>query len=137
MDSFSVLLVDDERDFVEALAMRLSLRRLAVFTATSGPEALAVLEREQVDVVVLDVRMPGMDGLQTLRAMKDKHPLIEIILLTGHADLETSMQGLTLGAFDYLLKPVNIDDLVYKMQEAYKIKSLKESQAGLGRTGSE
>jgi len=120
MDSFCVLLVDDEREFLETLVKRLNLRKVQAFGAGSGPEALEFLDRNPVDVVVLDVKMPDMDGIEVLRLMKGRHPLIEVIMLTGHASLEVAIEGMEAGAFDYLMKPINIDELLYKVQDAYK-----------------
>ncbi len=121
-----VLLVDDEADFLQTLSKRLTMRKLEVYTATSGEEGLQVLDKQLMDVVVLDVRMPGMDGIQTIKEIRKRHPIVEVILLTGHADIECSIDGMSCGAFDYLLKPVAIDELLYKIQDAYKMKSLKE-----------
>jgi DNA-binding NtrC family response regulator len=123
-----VLLVDDEQTFVETMQKRLAVRRLEVRVANSGPAALEELAREPVDVVVLDVKMPGMDGIEAIRVVKERHPLVEVILLTGHANLEASLEGMALGAFDYLLKPVGIDELVYKIEDAYRKKSLQEEK---------
>jgi DNA-binding NtrC family response regulator len=81
-----------------------------------------------VDVVVLDVKMPGMDGIQTLKAIKSMDPLVEVIMLTGHASVEVAIQGMELGAFDYLMKPMDIDELLYKVQDAYKKKALQEKR---------
>jgi DNA-binding response OmpR family regulator len=120
-----VLLVDDETNFVEALARRLSHRRFEVLTAADADQALAVLDREAVDVAVVDVRMPGMDGIEATRAIRSRHPLVEIILLTGHASIEASREGLEIGAFDYLLKPVGIDELVYKIEDAHRRRELR------------
>lgn len=128
MDQIDVLLVDDETDFLDSLTERLSLRSLQVITATSGPEALELLTARPVDVVVLDVRMPGMDGIETIKEIKKSHPLVEVILLTGHASLQASIQGMELGAFDYLLKPAAIDELVYKIQDAFQKKSFQEKK---------
>ncbi|MGD9252487.1 MAG: response regulator [Holophagae bacterium] len=115
-----VLLVDDERDFLESLRQRLELRGLPVRAASSGPEALEMLDDGPVDVVVLDVRMPGMDGIETLRRIKEKHPHTEVVMLTGHADLETSLEGMRFGFFDYLTKPVKVDLLIEKINEAHR-----------------
>ena len=126
--SISVLLVDDEERFIQTLAKRLTVRRMDVVTATSGHEALALLEGRGVDVLVVDVKMPGMDGIELTRAIKKHHPMIEIILVTGHADLEASAECMRLGAFDYLLKPVAIDELVYKIEDACRSKNLREEK---------
>jgi DNA-binding NtrC family response regulator len=140
-EDISILLVDDEPDFLETLAKRLRHRKLAVATAASGAEALAALEEAAAQVVVLDVKMPGMDGIAAIKEIKRRHPLIEVIMLTGHADLEASAQGMASGAFDYLLKPVAIDELVYKIQDAAQARSLRVArmeslrQAARGREG--
>jgi DNA-binding NtrC family response regulator len=126
--AISVLLVDDEQSFVETMQKRLAVRRLEVRTAHSGAAGLEELESGPVDVVVLDFKMPGMDGIETIRAIKKRHPLVEVILLTGHANLEASLEGMELGAFDYLLKPVSFDELVYKIEDAYHKKSLQEEK---------
>jgi len=125
LEPFDVLLVDDEIEFLETLVKRIKKRNVNVHGAKSGEEALSFLEKKAVDVVVLDVRMPGLDGIETLRKLKKDHPLIEVIMLTGHASLEVAIEGMELGAFDYLMKPVDIDDLLYKLQDAYKKKSIQ------------
>ena len=126
MRSFSVLLVDDEKDFLDPLVERMKLRRLNVHGVYNGLDALALLDKKSIDVVVLDVRIPGMDGIETLREIKKRHPLIEVIMLTGHANVGVAIQGMELGAFDYLLKPIEIDQLLYKIQDAYNKKSLQD-----------
>lgn len=114
-----VLLVDDEAPFVATMTKRLSKRDLTVISAYSGPEALTKLDQEgHVDVVILDVKMPGMDGIDTLKEIKKTRPLVEVIMLTGHATIETGIEGMKLGAFDYLMKPCDIDMLLQKVQEA-------------------
>jgi DNA-binding NtrC family response regulator len=120
VESFRVLLVDDEEEFLDTLVKRLRLRKVQAFGARSGPEALEFLDRNLVDVVVLDVKMPDMDGIEALRSIKMRHPLTEVIMLTGHASLEVAIEGMEAGAFDYLMKPINIDELLYKVQDAYK-----------------
>ncbi|MGC8720624.1 MAG: sigma-54-dependent transcriptional regulator [Thermodesulforhabdaceae bacterium] len=125
-----VLLVDDEAEFLETLIKRLRKRKMQVDAVPSGEEALAYIQNNPVDVVVLDVRMPGMDGIQTLSAIKAIHPLVEVIMLTGHANVEVAIRGMDLGAFDYLMKPMDIDDLVYKIEDAYKRKKLNERMKG-------
>lgn len=128
VDKFRVLFVDDEVDFLETLIKRMQKRNVVVFGVNSGEEAVAWLERESADVVVLDVRMQGMDGIQTLRAIKTAHPLIEVIMLTGHASLEIAKEGMQLGAFDYLMKPIELDELLYKLEDAYKKKKIQQDK---------
>jgi len=123
-----VLFVDDEPDFLDTLLKRMQKRRIAAFGAQSGEEALAWLSSNPADVVVLDVRMGGMDGISALRAIKTAHPLVEVILLTGHANLELARDCLAAGAFDYLMKPVNLDELLYKIEDAFQKKALQEKK---------
>ena len=128
MDDFRVLFVDDEVDFLDTLLKRMRKRRVNVSGVKSGEDALEWLSDNAADVVVLDVRMPGMDGIETLRAIKKLNPLVEIIMLTGHANLEVARKGMELGAFDYLMKPIDIDELLYKVQDACKKKSIQEQK---------
>lgn len=128
MGDLGVLLVDDEVEFLETLEKRLRRRNMDVRVATSGEEALDLLSQSPPDVVVLDVKMPGMDGIETLREIKRRAPLIEVVMLTGHANLEVAIQGMEMGAFDYLMKPVDIDELVYKLQDAHRRKALQEDR---------
>jgi DNA-binding NtrC family response regulator len=123
-----VLLVDDEVPFVETMTKRLSKRELMVLPAYSGREALEKLEKHGVDVVILDVKMPYMDGIETLREIKRAHPLVEVIMLTGHATVETAVEGMRLGAFDYLMKPCEIEELLAKVNEAKEKKSNHEQK---------
>jgi DNA-binding NtrC family response regulator len=125
VDPFSVLLVDDEEAFLETVVKRLNLRKVKAFGARNGPEALEFLSRNTVDVVVLDVKMPEMNGIDALKIVKARHPLVEVIMLTGHASVEVAIAGMEAGAFDYLMKPVNIDELLYKLQDAFKSKSIR------------
>jgi DNA-binding NtrC family response regulator len=113
-----VLLVDDEQGFVEAMEKRLAKRGMVVRTALSGEAALDALQTAGTEVVVLDVKMPGMDGVETLRRIKAEYPLVEVIMLTGHGTVETAIEGMRLGAFDYLMKPCEIEDLVAKVGKA-------------------
>ena len=127
----SVLLVDDEAPFLETLRKRLTRRGLAVETAGDGAAALAALEGGLcVDVVVLDVKMPGLSGLDVLQKIKTLHPLVEVVLLTGHATLEGAVDGMRLGAFDYLMKPCEMDDLLAKIFEAKGRKNEQERKIG-------
>jgi len=119
MSIANVLLVDDEVPFVEAMTKRLTRRDLTIFSAFSGSEALERLkENLTIEVVILDVKMPGMDGIEALRQIKSEYPLTEVIMLTGHATVETGIEGMKLGAFDYLMKPCDMDQLISKVGEA-------------------
>jgi DNA-binding NtrC family response regulator len=123
MNDFSILVVDDEKDFLETIVKRLQKRNIASVGVESGEAALAAMKERPFDVVLLDIKMPGgMDGIETLREMKKIQPLAEVILLTGHAAVETSNDGMKLGAFDYLLKPINLKDLLQKLWEALEKK---------------
>lgn len=126
MGSFRVLLVDDETDFTDTLVSRLKKRQIAVEGVYSGRQAMRYLESHDVDVVVLDVRMPDMDGIETLKEIKAAYPLIEVLMLTGHANMEVAIEGMQLGAFDYLMKPIEIDQLLYKIQDAYQKKAIQD-----------
>lgn len=128
MDTFNVLLVDDEEEFLETLVKRMKKRNVNATGVKSGEEALELLDQHPVDVVVLDVRMPGMDGIEALKEIKARHPLIEVIMLTGHASVEVAVQGMELGAFDYLMKPIDIDELLYKVEDAHKNKLIQEEK---------
>lgn len=123
MESFRVLLVDDEKEFVSTLAERLEIRGLSVRVAFDGQEAMRILDNEAFDVIVLDVRMPGLSGLEVLKRIRTQKPEIPVILLTGHSATRDGIEGMRLGAFDYLMKPVDIDRLMEKMQEAAMGKS--------------
>lgn len=123
---YRVLVVDDEADFLETLVRRLERRQVEAAGVPGGREALEALEARPFDVVVLDVRMPGMDGLEVLKAIKTRWPLVEVILLTGHASVESGLQGMQLGAFDYVMKPCKLTDLLPKIELAYERKCLRE-----------
>lgn len=129
MEKFRVLIVDDEVDFVETIVKRLIDRGLEVDGVHSGPEALDLMDTKDFDVVILDVKMPGMDGIETLRAMKKKRPLTEVIMLTGHGSVESGIQGLQLGAYNYVMKPVPLDDLLKQMTQANERKIIEEERS--------
>lgn len=123
-----VLLVDDEAQFIDTLSKRMVKRGLTVSTANSGPEALEKLGLgESYDVIILDVKMPGMDGIETLKAIKNINPLLEVIMLTGHATVGSAIDGMKQGAMDYLMKPCDLELLIAKVQEA-KMKKLKQEE---------
>ena len=129
MDFFRVLIVDDEEDFLETLVNRLNKRNIDTTGVPSGEEALDVMKKKLFDVVILDIKMPGgMDGIETLREIKKIQPLAEVLLLTGHASVETSIEGMKLGAFDYLLKPMKLEDLMEKLAEAFEKKNTHEQK---------
>ena len=117
-----VLLVDDEKDFVEMLGLRLADAGEVVTSAYSGQECLKILEKKEIDVVILDILMPVMDGIATLKEIKKRFPLVEVIMLTGHGTTESAVQGMKLGAFDYLLKPAHFGELTAKLEAARKRK---------------
>ncbi len=127
-EPMTVLFVDDEPDFLQTLLKRMRKRDVNAAGVGSGEEALVHLAQFPADVVVLDVRMPGMGGIETLRAIKKKTPLTEVVMLTGHASLEVAREGMENGAFDYLMKPVDIDDLLYKIQDAFHKKTIQEAK---------
>lgn len=123
-----VLVVDDEKEFVEALAQRLELRDFEVLTAFSGEDALTRLKDKEADVVILDVKMPGRDGIEVLREIKKSKPLLEVIMLTGYATVPTAIEGMKLGAFDFLMKPTETEDLITKIQNAFNRKAEHEER---------
>ncbi len=129
MDLFRVLVVDDEKDFLETLVNRLNKRNVDTVGVLSGEAAVEEMKKQIFDVVILDVKMPGgMDGIETLREIKKIQPLAEVLLLTGHASVETSIEGMKLGAFDYLLKPVRLEDLLSKLGQAFEKKDTHEQK---------
>lgn len=113
-----VLIVDDERDFLEALVARFRLRGFEAKGASDGQAALESLGKDSPEVVVLDLKMPGLDGLEVLRQIKRNHPKVEVVILTGHGSSEAGMEGVSLGAFAYLVKPVKLAELIGKVEEA-------------------
>ena len=118
-----VMLVDDEAPFVETMTKRLQKRELDVISALSGQAALDTLsQKPNIDVVILDVKMPGMDGLETLKKIKAGYPLTEVVMLTAHATVESAIEGMKLGAFDYLMKPCDMEQLMGKVREATRKK---------------
>ena len=117
----NILLVDDEKEFTATLAERMALRGLRVRCAYSGEEVLKEIAAEKPDVVIMDVMMPGLKGLDILRHLKATNPEIQVILLTGQAGTRDGMEGMKLGAFDYLLKPLELDALLAKIAEAAAI----------------
>ena len=124
----NILLVDDEKDFVEMLSLRLKAFDKNVTPAYSGKECLEKLKANNIDVVILDIKMPEMDGMQTLTEIKRRFPLVEVIMLTGHGSIETAVYGMKTGAFDYILKPANLEELLAKIMNAKKSKEAQEER---------
>jgi DNA-binding NtrC family response regulator len=121
--------VDDEVDFLETIVNRLKKRNLDASGAITGEECIRLLKEQLFDVVLLDIKMPGgMDGIEVLREIKKIQPLTEVILLTGHASVETSIEGMKLGAFDYLLKPIKFEDLLQKIASAFEKKATHDKK---------
>jgi DNA-binding NtrC family response regulator len=126
MAAYSILVVDDEQDFLETLVNRLIKRKFHAVGVLSGEEAISQMKTNLFDVVILDIKMPGgMDGIEALREMKKIQPSAEVLLLTGHGSIETSIEGVKLGAFDYLLKPVRLEELLEKLSLAFEKKDLQ------------
>lgn len=124
MNNFKVLLVDDEEDFLETIVNRLKKRNILATGVSSGEKALELLNKEFFDAIIMDIKMPGgIDGIDALREIKKIQPLSEVILLTGHASMATTIEGEKLGAFDYMLKPIKLEDLLIKLDEIVKKKN--------------
>jgi DNA-binding NtrC family response regulator len=127
MHYFNVLIVDDEEDFMDTLVNRLKKRGIDVAGCSSGEQAIELIKEKIIDVIILDIKMPGgMDGIETLRKVKKIRPETEVLLLTGHGSVETSVEGMKEGAFDYLLKPVTLEALLEKMAQALEKKDTEE-----------
>ncbi|QQG66922.1 response regulator [Desulfobulbus oligotrophicus] len=122
METMRVFIVDDEDDFRETIVKRLNARKIRAEGASSGIRALEVLKEKDFDVIVLDVKMPDMDGIETLRHIKKMKPDIEVIMLTGHASVEFGLKGMQLGAFDYVMKPAPLNELLDTIGQAYNKK---------------
>ena len=126
LNKIKLLLVDDEIDFLETIAERLALKDFEVVMASTGPEAIASSEKGLFDVAIVDFQMPGMDGTQVLRALKENHKYLEIIMLTGHATIDSAVESTKLGAFKYLEKPYSFEKLVGVIKEAYEARLKKK-----------
>ncbi len=120
MSHTKVLLVDDEVEFGSALAERLRLRGFDARAVSEAEEALKIIQEAAPDIVLLDFRMPGMDGIEALKIIKENKPSVEVIMLTGHGDIKSVEEGMKSGAFDYIIKPVDIGELVLKINQAQK-----------------
>ena len=116
----NVLLIDDEEQFLKSTKTLLEKRACNVFAVANGWLGLEILKEKRIDVVILDVKMPGIDGIEVLRRIKEKYPLVEVIMLTGHSTLDSAINGLKLGAFDYLAKPCDVSELKLKLKAAHE-----------------
>jgi len=141
MEQMRIMLVDDEERLLSTTKKLFEKIGIDVLTATSGKDALELLNTEEVHVIFLDIKMPGMDGMEILQRVKKDYPLIEVVILTGHATMETAVEGLKLGALDFLIKPVSMKDILGKVEEAFdkvnrhrqKILSASMADAAEGR----
>ena len=124
-----LLIVDDESRFLEAIATRLRKRGFDVKTATNGPDAIALASEEKFDIALLDLKMPGMDGKELLRLLKQEHKFLEAVILTGHGSLESAVELTKLGAFGYLPKPYELDKLLETLKQAYEARLKKKFAA--------
>ncbi len=134
MEKMRLMLVDDEERFLSTTKKLLAKKGYDVLTATGGAQALEILKQKNIHVVILDVKMPGMDGIETLKEIKRQFPLVEVIMLTGHATVESAIDGLKSGATDYLMKPIEVDDLLQKALEAFEKRLRLEEKIRLAQT---
>lgn len=124
-----ILIVDDEEAFANNLFKLLSKRGYDIVAVYNGADAVKIVGEKEFDVVILDMKMPGMDGIATLKEIKKKAPLVEVVILTGHGSIESGIEGMQLGAFDFVMKPVSIDDLQEKVSEAYLRKQIQRERS--------
>jgi DNA-binding NtrC family response regulator len=122
-DNIKVLIADDEVEFASTLLTRLQLRKFAATMVNSGEAALRAVTEYQPDILLLDLKMPDLDGLEVLARLKDDFPRMQVIILTGHGSFEVGLEGMELGAYDYIMKPVDLNRLIEKIEEAYKAKN--------------
>ena len=133
MEHLKLLLVDDEDRFLTTTQKLLTKKGLEVFTASNGKDALDLLDNKTIHVVILDVKMPGMDGNTVLKKIKEIHPLVEVIMLTGHGTIESAVEGLKNGAADYLVKPADIEELAAKAEESFEKRKKQEEKIRMAR----
>lgn len=133
MEKMKMMLVDDEERFLSTTRKLLEKKHYDVLTATSGAEALELLRTNRVHVVILDVKMPGMDGVATLREIKRQFPMVEVIMLTGHATVDSAVEGMKAGAVDYLMKPADLEEIVAKATDAFKRRTDIEERIRVAR----
>ena len=136
MKEMKIMLVDDEERFLSTTKKLVERKGYEVLTATSGTEALETLKHHIIHVVILDVKMPGLDGVATLKEIKRLFPVVEVIMLTGHATVESAVDGLKSGAFDYVMKPCDINDLLQKANEAFEKREKLEEKIRMAQARS-
>lgn len=134
MEKMKMMLVDDEERFLVTTQKLLAKKDIEAVTATSGKEALEILLQKNIHVVILDVKMPGMDGIAVLKEIKSRFPMVEVIMLTGHATVESAIEGLKCGATDYLMKPTGIDELISRAEEAFQKRQRLEEKIRLAQS---
>jgi DNA-binding NtrC family response regulator len=132
-DKIRLMIVDDEIKFLKSIAQRLELRDFDVTTATNGQEALEIAQTQKFDLVLLDLKMPGLNGKQVLEVLKREHKFLEVIILTGHGSIDSAVECTRLGAFDYLPKPYELEKLLDKLLEAYRARLEKKFEADQDR----
>ncbi|MDY6851805.1 MAG: response regulator [Thermodesulfobacteriota bacterium] len=135
-EKMRIMLVDDEERFLSTTQKLLTRKGFDVLTAASGEKALEILSTHTVHVVILDVKMPGMDGIATLKEIRQLFPLVAVIMLTGHATVDSAVDGLKSGAIDYLMKPCDLDDLVKKAEEAFENRQNLEAKIRMAQARS-
>jgi DNA-binding NtrC family response regulator len=133
MPRYSVLIVDDEEEFRDMTTKRLNKRDVECDSAPDGDIALEMVAKKNYDVILLDVKMPGRDGIEILREIKKMAPLTEVVMLTGHASVESGINGIKYGAFDYLMKPIDLDPLFEKLNAAYEQKQTQEAKVEMAQ----
>ncbi|WP_300458990.1 response regulator [Desulfobacula sp.] len=134
MRKMKIMLVDDEVRYLKTTRKLIEKKGVETITAQSGREALEKLKTQTVHVVILDVKMPGMDGNETLKAIKALYPLVEVIMLTGHATVDSAIDGLKSGACDYLMKPADIDEIIEKAIEAFEKRQRLEEKIRIAQS---
>jgi DNA-binding NtrC family response regulator len=133
MKDMKLMLVDDEERFLSTTRKVLMKRGYEVFTARSGLEALALLKQYPINIVILDVKMPGMDGMETLKEIKKHFPRVDVMMLTGHATLELARDGIEFGAKDFVIKPADIDELIQKAEKLFELQVTKQEHTKVGK----
>ncbi|MBN2418934.1 MAG: response regulator [Deltaproteobacteria bacterium] len=134
MDKMRILLVDDETRYLSTTSRLFSRKGYDAVTAASGTEAFKILGSSSIHVVILDMKMPGMDGMEILKTIKRDFPLVEVIILTGHGTMESAVDGLKAGASDYMVKPAYIDDMIKKAEEAFDRRLRIEEKIRMARS---